>query len=155
MTAPKSTVERSKMQKNRPETRTNAARTQNAAWKRPRAKNSANIAPKHRQIGSPAGGGSLPLKHVRKALMLYLKHIGLTRLGTDSGAADLTAPPCHRPLSVRLFARSLVRSVVRSFVRTFVRSFVRSFFRSAVYPPRMAPIGAKLCQNAFQTIPDI
>ena len=26
---------------------------------------------------------------------------------------------------------------------------------TAVYPPRMAPIGAKLCQNAFQTIPDI
>ena len=29
--------------------------------------------------------------------MLLIKHIGLTRLGTDSGAADLTAPPCHRP----------------------------------------------------------
>ena len=26
---------------------------------------------------------------------------------------------------------------------------------TAVYPSRMAPIGAKLCQNAFQTIPDV
>ena len=26
---------------------------------------------------------------------------------------------------------------------------------SAVYPSNIAPIGAKLCQNAFQTIPDI
>ena len=25
----------------------------------------------------------------------------------------------------------------------------------AVYPLRMAPFGLKLCQNAFQTIPDI
>ena len=30
-----------------------------------------------------------------------------------------------------------------------------SKLRSAVYPPNMAPIGAKLCQNAFQVIPDI
>ena len=28
-------------------------------------------------------------------------------------------------------------------------------FRTAVYPPRMAPIGSKLCQNAFQVIPDV
>ena len=28
-------------------------------------------------------------------------------------------------------------------------------FQTAVYPPRMAPIGFKLCQNAFQTIPDV
>ena len=28
-------------------------------------------------------------------------------------------------------------------------------FRTAVYPRNMAPIGAKLCQNAFQVIPDI
>ena len=27
--------------------------------------------------------------------------------------------------------------------------------RTAVYPSRMAPIGTKICQNAFQTIPDI
>ena len=27
--------------------------------------------------------------------------------------------------------------------------------RTAVYPPRMAPIGSKLCQNAFQVIPDV
>ena len=31
----------------------------------------------------------------------------------------------------------------------------RSKLRTAVYPPRMAPIGLKLCQNAFQTIPDV
>ena len=30
-----------------------------------------------------------------------------------------------------------------------------SKLRTAVYPPNMAPIGAKLCQNAFQVIPDI
>ena len=30
-----------------------------------------------------------------------------------------------------------------------------SKLRTAVYPPRMAPIGAKLWENAFQTIPDI
>ena len=76
------------MKKKRTRNGTNAARTQNAAWKRPRAKNSANIAPKHRQIGSPAGRAGLPLKHVRKALMLDLKRIVLTRLGTDSGAAN-------------------------------------------------------------------
>ena len=29
---------------------------------------------------------------------MYIQHIGLTRLGTDSGAADLVAPPFHRPL---------------------------------------------------------
>ena len=28
-------------------------------------------------------------------------------------------------------------------------------FWKAVYPPRIAPIGLKLCQNAFQTIPDV
>ena len=28
-------------------------------------------------------------------------------------------------------------------------------FQTAVYPSRMAPIGAKLWENAFQTIPDI
>ena len=28
-------------------------------------------------------------------------------------------------------------------------------FQTAVYPPRMAPIGLKLGQNAFQTIPDV
>ena len=61
----------------------------------------------------------------------------------------------HATDPYRSFVRSFVRSYVRTFVRTFVRSFVRSFFRSAVYPPRMAPIGMKLCQNAFQTIPDI
>ena len=27
--------------------------------------------------------------------------------------------------------------------------------RTAVYPPRMALIGSKLCQNAFQVIPDV
>ena len=27
--------------------------------------------------------------------------------------------------------------------------------RTAVYPPRMAPIGSKLCQNAFQVIPEL
>ena len=30
-----------------------------------------------------------------------------------------------------------------------------SKLRTAVYPSRMAPIGAKLCQNAFQVIPDV
>ena len=42
--------------------------------------------------------------------------------------------------------RSSVRSPVRSFVRFF------SKLRTAVYPSNMAPIGAKLWQNAFQTI---
>ena len=30
-----------------------------------------------------------------------------------------------------------------------------SFFRPSVYPPRMAPIGAKLWENAFQMIPNV
>ena len=30
-----------------------------------------------------------------------------------------------------------------------------SKLRTAVYLSSMAPIGAKLCQNAFQTIPDV
>ena len=94
------------MQKNRPETRTNAARTQNAARKRPRAKNSANIAPTHRPIGSSVGRAGLPLKHVRTALMLKLKHIALTRLGTDSGAADFlrSARPAEAAIA-KVFAQ--------------------------------------------------
>ena len=94
------------MQKNRPETRTNAARTQNAARKRPRAKNSANIAPTHRQNGGSVSRAGLPLKHVRTALMLYLKHIGLTRLGTDSGAADFlrSARPAEAAIA-KVFAK--------------------------------------------------
>ena len=35
------------------------------------------------------------------------------------------------------------------------RDVLRSKLRTAVYPRRMALIGAKLWQNAFQTIPDI
>ena len=31
----------------------------------------------------------------------------------------------------------------------------KSNFRTAVYPPRIAPFGLKLWENAFQTIPDI
>ena len=31
----------------------------------------------------------------------------------------------------------------------------RSKLRTAVYPPRMAPIGLKLGENTFQTIPDV
>ena len=47
-----------------------------------------------------------------------------------------------------------------SYPRDFsaVRSFgvpKKSNFRTAVYPPRMAPFGLKLWENAFQTIPDI
>ena len=37
----------------------------------------------------------------------------------------------------------------------FQRRKIFSKLRTAVYPPNMAPIGAKLCQNAFQVIPDI
>ena len=94
------------MPKNRPETRTNAARTQKAVWKRPRATNNANIAPTHRQIPSAAGRAGLPLKHVIKASMLYLKHIGLTRLGTDSGAADFlrSARPAEAAIA-KVFAQ--------------------------------------------------
>ena len=33
-------------------------------------------------------------------------------------------------------------------------AIVRKFW-TGVHPPRMAPLGLKLCQNAFQTIPDI
>ena len=65
-----------------------------------------------------------PKSMLKQHLLLYIMHIGLTRLGTDSGAADLTAPPCHRPRRVR--------EVFRRFREVF---------------------GAKLCQNAFQTIP--
>ena len=32
---------------------------------------------------------------------MYIQQIGLTRLGTDSGAADLVAPPFHRPRRCR------------------------------------------------------
>ena len=47
-----------------------------------------------------------------------------------------------------------------SYPRDFsaVRSFgvpKKSNFRKAVYPPRMAPFGLKLWENAFQTIPNI
>ena len=57
---------------------------------------------------------------------------------------------------VNLFVHpSFVRSFFRTSIRTFLRSFVFSYFRSVLYPSRMAPISAKLCQNAFQTIPDI
>ena len=37
----------------------------------------------------------------------------------------------------------------------FPRRKIFSKPRTAVSPPNMAPIGAKLCQNAFQVIPDI
>ena len=103
------------MQKNRPETRTNAARTQNAARKRPRAKNSANIAPTHRQIGSSAGRAGLPLKHVRTALMFYLKHIDLTRLGTESRAVDFLRP-----------ARPAEAAIAKVFAKVFAK--IRPFF---------------------------
>ena len=97
VTPPKSTVERSKMQKNRPETRTNTARTQNTARKRPRAKNSANMPAKILGLGVSVGRAGLPLKHVRTALVLYLKHIDGIRLGTESGAADFYAPRMPPP----------------------------------------------------------
>ena len=35
------------------------------------------------------------------------------------------------------------------------RDVLRSKLRTAVYPPRMAPIGAKLWENAFQMIPNV
>ena len=35
------------------------------------------------------------------------------------------------------------------------RDVRRSKLRTAVYPPRMAPVGLKLGENAFQTIPDV
>ena len=42
-----------------------------------------------RQCLIPKGcGGTRAAVSIRKALMLYLKHIVLTRLGTESGAAD-------------------------------------------------------------------
>ena len=98
------------MQKNRPETRTNATRMQNAARKRPRAINSANIAPTHRQNGGSLNRAGLPLKHVRTALMLKLKHIALTRLGTDSGAADFDAPRVRPRRRSRKFSRKFVKN---------------------------------------------
>ena len=69
-----------------------------ALKKRPRAKNSANMVVQGpNKVLSVAWLGS-PLSMLKQHFLLYIKHIGLTRLGTDSGAADLTAPPCHRPL---------------------------------------------------------
>ena len=41
------------------------------------------------------------------------------------------------------------------FVRQNVLHEKKSKLRTAVYPPRMAPIGLKLRENAFQVIPDI
>ena len=41
----------------------------------------------------------------------------------------------------------------RSTFKTRRSAFKTRKFWTAVYPTRMAPIGAKLCQNAFQTIP--
>ena len=38
---------------------------------------------------------------------------------------------------------------------TFRRREIFSFFRPSVYPPRMARIGAKLWENAFQMIPNV
>ena len=107
------------MQKNRPETRTNATRTQNAARKRSKAKNSANIAPTHRPIGCSVTRAGLPLKHVRTALMLYLKHIALTRLGTDSGAADFlrSARPAEAAIA-KVFAKIRQKKTYFAIFRT-------------------------------------
>ena len=41
----------------------------------------------------------------------------------------------------------------RMMASNFRRNFVKLW--PAVYPPRMAPLGLKLWENAFQTIPDI
>ena len=59
----------------------------------------------------------------------------------------LHARTCERTKRgrVRAFVRSCVRGFVRSCIRSFVRFFVRLF-------PRMARMGTKLEQNAFQTI---
>ena len=48
----------------------------------------------------------------------------------------------------------LVAAAAAVFNRT-LKGFQKRKIRTAVYPSNMAPIGAKLCQNAFQMIPDI
>ena len=47
------------------------------------------------------------------------------------------------------FWNSRARMMASNFRRNFVKLW------PAVYPPRMAPFGLKLWENAFQTIPDI
>ena len=48
----------------------------------------------------------------------------------------------------------LVAAAAAVFNRT-LKGFQKRKIRTAVYPSNMAPIGAKLCQNAFQMIPNI
>ena len=59
---------------------------------------------------------------------MYIQHIDLTRLGTDSGAADLVAPPCHRPRRIREIFRRF-REVVRRFRRERRAKFFRNLDR--------------------------
>ena len=62
----------------------------------------------------------------------------------DFGSARNSAKTCFRRCPTFHFA-----TPNKSFWNDF------SKLRTAVYPSNMAPIGTKLCQNAFQTIPDI
>ena len=50
-----------------------------------------------------------PLGTYSKALSLYIKHIGLTRLGTESGAADFYAPRVPPRRRSRKFSRKFVK----------------------------------------------
>ena len=63
---------------------------------------------------------------------------------------------CSPPKDGSVWPQTLPKRVSddpRHFI--FQRRKIFSKLRTAVYPPNMAPIGAKLCQNAFQTIPNI
>ena len=79
-----------------------------------------------------------------------LKHLGpATQHETDSFCFGIQMST----FGVR--TRSSAFKMRRSAFKTRRSAFKIRKFQTAVYPPRMAPIGLKLCQNAFQTIPDI
>ena len=64
----------------------------------------------------------------------------------------------HLPLKQGSESRQTLPKRVSDDSRHFIfrhRNFFFSKLRTAVYPPRMAPFGLKLWENAFQMIPDI
>ena len=117
------------------------------------------MAPTWLQQGQPSLGSlgrltSPKACYYRYFLPVILKHIALTRLGTDSGAADLNGsamPPTPIRSFVRSFARSLARWRARRENFSSTRKFRRrenfgkkSLGRCDRFRPRIVEIGAIL-----------
>ena len=89
---PKSSPERSRRHKNRIKTPTSSQETRKkgprAPKKHPRAQNSANMPPREMRKLRGAGGPAPPLGTYNRYFQQYIRLLDLTRLGTDSGAAD-------------------------------------------------------------------